>query len=217
MVEETKAEISAGISEDKDVFFDLYGINIACYYNSKTILKLLNETTNISRNVNEVLQTYEENSNRIKEFDNKTYNVHIISIKKVLSRLFQKKKKKESFFKNFHNVIGDFSSWSSEAGDQLKSYIEDMEFPNIEKISSYIPIPTEQKIDKTLGQVEKGIRTGMDKTVETVGTVGQGMYETVGTVGTFGKDMYEKRERKLERKANFNKFVDDISKEIFSE
>lgn len=215
MVEETKegeaeAEISAEMSEDKDVFFDLYSINIACYYNSKTILKLLNETTNISRNVNEVLQTYEENSNTIKEFDNQTYNDHIISIKKVLSRLFREEEKKEPFFKNFHNGIGKFSSWSSEAGDQLKSYIEDMEFPNIEKISSYIPIPTEQKMNETLRQVEKGMRTGMDKTVETVGTVGQGMYEKVE------KNILSPRKRRLEREANFNNIVDDISREIFS-
>ena len=32
-----------------DIFFDLYKQNIACYYNNKKILKIINEgTTNIS-------------------------------------------------------------------------------------------------------------------------------------------------------------------------
>jgi hypothetical protein len=198
MLEETKGEIS----EHNDVFFDLYRINIACYYNSKTILKLLNETTNISRNVNEVLQTYEENSNRIKEFDNKTYNDHIIFIKSVLSRLFQKEKQKDSFFKSFHHGIGKFSSWSSHTGQDLKSYIEDKykNFPTIEEISSYIPIPTEKTMHETLETVEQGMRDTVDKKILSP-----------------GKRRLERRAENKRIESVFNTFVDNISKKIFYE
>lgn len=134
MTEETKGETTY---EYNDVFFDLYRINIACYYNSKTILKLLNETTNISRNVNEVLQTYEENSNRIKEFDNKTYNDHIIFIKSVLSRLFDEEERKQSFFKSFHHGIGEFSSWTLERRAENKK-IESRFIAFVDKISNEI-------------------------------------------------------------------------------
>jgi len=193
MAEKTKGD---GTPQVNDVFFDLYRINIACYYNSKTILKLLNETTNISRNVNEVLQTYEENSSRIKAFDNKTYNDHIVSIKSVLSKLFQREKKKEPFFKNFHHGIGEFSSWSSDTGQRLKPYIEEMyeKFPSIEQISSYIPIPTEE----TMIEKFEAVETGMHETIK--------------------KKILLPREKRAEKKkieSHFNNFVNNISKKIF--
>ena len=43
-----------------DNFFDLYKINIACYYNSKLILKIINDdSTNISPTVIEMIRSYE--------------------------------------------------------------------------------------------------------------------------------------------------------------
>ena len=193
--------------EDNDVFFDLYRINIACYYNSKTILNLLNETTNISRNVNEVLQSYEENSNRIKEFDNITYNRHIISIKSALSRLFQKEKHKEPFFKSFHNGIGEFSSWTSVESQRLKTYIEGIyeKIPNIEKISSYIPIPTEEGTHETLKPIGNLLKKGQTKFEDTM-QKGQTKFE----------DTMQKRAKRLQDESNFNDFVNRFSNKIFS-
>lgn len=190
MMEETKEETK----EDNDVFFELYATNIACYYNSKTILKLLNKTTNISRNVNEILQAYEDNSERIKEFNNKTYNQHIISIKSVLSRLFEEEKQKHPFL---YFEMSNVKSWSFQKGNDLKSYIKDMyeTFPDI-KFSSFIP--TEKRMHETLETIENG----MHKTFEQ-------------NISLPIKNRSNRREENKRIEKKFNQSVDKISDVIF--
>lgn len=171
-------------SEKNDIFFDLYRINIACYYNSKTILKLLNETTNISRNVNEILQTYEDNSSRIKKFDNKTYNEHFVNIKCALCRLFQEKQKKKSIFEDFNSKMSQFKSLSYNI--DLKSYIEKLS----EKLSHMVPDI-------------KMPRPNENKVIEVVNIFAN------KTTKPF-KDLSKKKMKENKRSKEFNSFVNGL-------
>lgn len=81
------------MSDSKDdLFFELYKINIACYYNSKIILKIINDqTTNISPTIREMLVVYETNSDKIKKFNNESYITHQNYVKTILCKLFSGK------------------------------------------------------------------------------------------------------------------------------
>ena len=90
------------MSDENDNFFELYKINIACYYNSKLILKIINDdSTNISPTVIEMIGSYETNGAKIKEFDNEVYEEHHRYVKKILCKLFSEKEEPSSLFKNW--------------------------------------------------------------------------------------------------------------------
>ena len=98
-----------------DNFFDLYKINIACYYNSKLILKIINDdSSNISPTVIEMIGSYESNSEKIKKFDNEVYNEHYKYVKTILCKLFSEKEEPSSLFKNLHSFIQTLTSGARE-------------------------------------------------------------------------------------------------------
>ena len=102
-----------------DNFFDLYKINIACYYNSKLILKIINDdSTNISPTVIEMIRSYESNREKIKKFDNEVYVEHHRYVKKILCKLFSEKKEQSSLFKNLRSEVADWSQ------NKLTSFID---------------------------------------------------------------------------------------------
>lgn len=93
-----------------DNFFELYKINIACYYNSKLILKIINDdSTNISPTVIEMIGSYETNSAKIKKFDNEVYDEHHRYVKKILCKLFSEKEEPSSLFKNLRSEVAGWS------------------------------------------------------------------------------------------------------------
>tara|TARA_Y100000389_G_scaffold165536_1_gene169768 strand:- start:582 stop:959 length:378 start_codon:yes stop_codon:yes gene_type:complete len=91
---------------DNDKFFELYEINIACYYNSKKLLKIINdESTNISPTVSEMLKMYETNGDRIKKNDKAVYDKHYKLVKKILCKLFSGKEEKSLFLGHVDSYI----------------------------------------------------------------------------------------------------------------
>ena len=89
-----------------DIFFDLYKQNIACYYNNKKILKIINEgTTNIPPTVSEMLIVYETNREKIKNFDEETYLNHHKMVKTILCKLFNKSESKQQSLLEIFNQI----------------------------------------------------------------------------------------------------------------
>ena len=109
-----------------DLFFELYKINIACYYNSKIILKIINDqTTNISPTIREMLVVYETNSDKIKKFNNESYITHQNYVKTILCKLFSGKEddknklcKEDDKNKLMENGIKSFLDYFN---DKLKS------------------------------------------------------------------------------------------------
>lgn len=102
-----------------DNFFDLYKINIACYYNSKLILKIINDdSTNISPTVIEMIRSYESNREKIKKFDNEVYVEHHRYVKKILCKLFSEKEEQSSLFKNLRSEVAEWPQ------NKLKSFID---------------------------------------------------------------------------------------------
>jgi hypothetical protein len=102
-----------------DIFFELYKINIACYYNSKLILKIINDdSTNISPTVIEMIGSYETNSKKIRTFDNEVYDEHHTYVKKILCKLFSEKEEPSSLFKNLRSEVADWTQ------NKLTSFIE---------------------------------------------------------------------------------------------
>ena len=98
-----------------DNFFELYKINIACYYNSKLILKIINDdSSNISPTVIEMIGSYESNSEKIKKFDNEVYNEHYKYVKTILCKLFSEKEEPSSLFKNLPSFIQTLTSGARE-------------------------------------------------------------------------------------------------------
>jgi len=105
-----------------DNFFELYKINIACYYNSKLILKIINDdSSNISPTVIEMIGSYESNSEKIKKFDNEVYNEHYKYVKTILCKLFSEKEEPSSLFKNLRS---DVDGWTEEATTLMIPYIQ---------------------------------------------------------------------------------------------
>lgn len=106
------------MSDSKDdLFFELYKINIACYYNSKIILKIINDqTTNISPTIREMLVVYETNSDKIKKFNNESYITHQNYVKTILCKLFSGKEDDKN--KLIENGIKSFLDYFN---DKLKS------------------------------------------------------------------------------------------------
>lgn len=106
----------------EDNFFDLYKINIACYYNSKLILKIINDdSSNISPTVIEMIGSYESNSEKIKIFDNEVYNEHYKYVKTILCKLFSEKEEPSSLFKNLRSEDDD---WINDAKQKMIPFIQ---------------------------------------------------------------------------------------------
>ena len=105
-----------------DNFFELYKINIACYYNSKLILKIINDdSSNISPTVIEMIGSYESNSEKIKKFDNEVYNEHYKYVKTILCKLFSEKEEPSSLFKNLRSEV---DGWTKKATTKMIPYIQ---------------------------------------------------------------------------------------------
>ena len=105
-----------------DNFFELYKINIACYYNSKLILKIINDdSSNISPTVIEMIGSYESNSEKIKIFDNEVYNEHYKYVKTILCKLFSEKEEPSSLFKNLRSEDDD---WINDAKQKMIPFIQ---------------------------------------------------------------------------------------------
>lgn len=98
------------MSDEIDNFFELYKINIACYYNSKIILKIINDdSTNISPTVIEMIGSYETNREKIKIFDDEVYDEHHRYVKKILCKLFSEKEEQSPLFKNLRSEVAGWS------------------------------------------------------------------------------------------------------------
>ena len=106
----------------EDNFFDLYKINIACYYNSKLILKIINDdSSNISPTVIEMIGSYESNSEKIKIFDNEVYIEHYKYVKTILCKLFSEKEEPSSLFKNLSSEV---DGWTKKATTKMIPFIQ---------------------------------------------------------------------------------------------
>ena len=93
-----------------DNFFELYKINIACYYNSKLILKIINDdSTNISPTVIEMIGSYEINRAKMKNFDNEVYIKHHEYVKTILCKLFSEKEEPSTLFKSLRSEVADWT------------------------------------------------------------------------------------------------------------
>lgn len=102
-----------------DNFFELYKINIACYYNSKLILKIINDdSTNISPTVIEMIGSYEIEKNKLKNFDEDVYTDHYTYVKKILCKLFSEKEEPSSLFKQLRSEV---AAWTK---DELIPFID---------------------------------------------------------------------------------------------
>jgi len=94
-------------------FFNIYKRNIACYYNAKKILKIINEgTTNIPPNVSETLIVFEENSDKIKTFNSDAYEKHYKLVKRILCNLFNIENQQRPLLNSFIKPgIASFSTY----------------------------------------------------------------------------------------------------------
>ena len=135
----------ANEANETDSFFDLYKQNIPCYYNNKKILKIINDgITNIPPTVNEMLFVYETNSQKIQNFNKKTYLNHYKMVKTILCRLFTNTKC-ESEQLLFDNIKSNFD-FSKNGFMKYITNITEMDIPKINNPIPKIDIP---KIDIT--------------------------------------------------------------------
>lgn len=89
-------------SNDNDNFFDIYKHNIACYYNRRKLLKIINDgTANIPPTMHQMLKVYESNSEKIKKFDVETYDDHYLKVKQVLCQLFNPEERQKGLFNKY--------------------------------------------------------------------------------------------------------------------
>ena len=170
-----------------DIFFDLYKQNIACYYNNKKILKIINEgTTNIPPTVSEMLIVYETNREKIKKFDEETYLNHHKMVKTILCKLFNKSESKQQ------SLFGDIQSNLNVVKLGFLNYMD-----KAAGLTSYV--------GKSLSETSSNISSKLPSLeLMTDKEVSSRVNETI-----------EQREKKRKIREKYTKYLDTIAEDIF--
>ena len=139
-------------------FFNIYKRNIACYYNAKKILKIINEgTTNIAPNVSEMLIVFEENSEKIKSFNSDAYDKHYKLVKRILCNLFNIENQQRSLLNSFIKPgMANFSTYMESISDGMQ-FISKSTSERYNELSGF-KLPTDEQ---TFGVAEQEIHQGI--------------------------------------------------------
>ena len=104
-----------------DKFFELYKINIACYYNSKKLLKIINDdSTNIPPTLSKILENYELNSDKIKKNNYDNYISHYRLVKTILCRLFNGNREKSILFGDLDHSLTSIKEYGIHKMDTFR-------------------------------------------------------------------------------------------------
>jgi methyl-accepting chemotaxis protein len=199
-----------------DIFFDLYKQNIACYYNNKKILKIINEgTTNIPPTVSEMLIVYETNREKIKNFDEETYLNHHKMVKTILCKLFNKSEsKQQSLFgdiqSNLNVVKSEFLKYMDNAAGLTSSVGKSLSETS-SNISSKLPsleLMTDEEVRKFGDDVSKEVS-------EKVREIGDNLSRRANETMEQGKETLHKWKEQRKIREDYTKYLDTIAEQIF--
>lgn len=194
------------VNNPPDKFFDLYKQNIACYYNNKKLLKIINEgTSNIPPTVGEMLIAYETNSEKIKGFDNDAYLKHHKMVKTILCRLFNKDESKQSLFgdiqSNLNLVKSSFVGYMEKAADRASGTGAFLSQTS-SRISSRIPsleLPTDKRVGNKINAARTKVSIKVNKLREQ------------------RNEWLVKERQRRDIKKKYEDYLDTIAKEIFQD